>query len=244
MQTNKTPSTSFRRDYWSEEPKLWCAQLSNFLFLTAHNIDYPMWAIKKREREKKIQFTEKNIYLHHKLMSTNNQRKTISTKKRFGNIIAKGMTSTTRTSSPANTIIRIRPQQVTHWAFLRNLQKGTVSNAVYRTNFTVSFKRRTKEDHFMKGANEQQKRAIHTSWLRFKSRIWSRVSNAGERPPWGQNIYRFINREGNPRIFVYAYVQHPYHGWYNEANEKRGKRCEKIYAQKRSKNVPHFPQRQ
>ena len=61
------------------------------------------------------------IPLHDQLMRPSNQRQTIVMIKRLADILPKRVPSSSRTNAPPTPIIRIRPQQIAHGPFVRDL---------------------------------------------------------------------------------------------------------------------------
>lgn len=61
------------------------------------------------------------ISFHHKLVSSRYQRETICVVELSSYILSKCISSTTWRYSPTTTIVWIRPQEITHWSFMRNL---------------------------------------------------------------------------------------------------------------------------
>jgi len=58
------------------------------------------------------------ISFHDQLVSSSDQRQPVVVIKRLGDILAKSVSSSSRTNAPAAPIVRVAPQQVAHWAFM------------------------------------------------------------------------------------------------------------------------------
>lgn len=58
------------------------------------------------------------VALHHKLMGTGNKCEAIIAVKLFRDVLSKGVASTTRADPPATSVIRIRPEEIAHRAFV------------------------------------------------------------------------------------------------------------------------------
>lgn len=75
------------------------------------------------------------VALHDQLMSPGDQCEAVGVVESLGDVLAKGVSSATRGNSPATTVIRVRPQQITHgtlmWDFLESVQGPDVVQCVY-----------------------------------------------------------------------------------------------------------------
>jgi len=60
------------------------------------------------------------VPFHYKLMGSRDQSYTVRVVKSLGNILTKSISSSTRRNSPTPTVIRIRPEQITHRTFVRH----------------------------------------------------------------------------------------------------------------------------
>src|SRR5271163_1536995 len=58
------------------------------------------------------------ISFHDQLVSSSDQRQPVVVIKRLGDILAKSVSSSSRTNAPAAPVVRVAPQQVAHWAFM------------------------------------------------------------------------------------------------------------------------------
>lgn len=59
--------------------------------------------------------------IHHQLVGAGNQGQTVVLVEGLGNVLAKGISSATRTDTPTTTIVGVRPEKVAHGAFVRHL---------------------------------------------------------------------------------------------------------------------------
>mmetsp|Transcript_18461 Transcript_18461/g.30602 ORF Transcript_18461/g.30602 Transcript_18461/m.30602 type:complete len:213 (-) Transcript_18461:635-1273(-) len=60
------------------------------------------------------------VAFHHQLMGTGNKMKSVNVGKLFRNVLSEGVTGTTRRNTPTAAIIRITPNQITHWSLMRH----------------------------------------------------------------------------------------------------------------------------
>ncbi|KAH3685326.1 hypothetical protein WICPIJ_003678 [Wickerhamomyces pijperi] len=61
------------------------------------------------------------VTLHDQLMGSGNERETVRMVELLRDILTEGETGTTWRDTPATSVVRIGPQQVTHWAFVWDL---------------------------------------------------------------------------------------------------------------------------
>ena len=61
------------------------------------------------------------VPFHDKLMCPSHQGQAVIVIERFRDILSEGVPCTSRTDAPTTSIIRITPQQIAHWPFMRYL---------------------------------------------------------------------------------------------------------------------------
>ena len=59
--------------------------------------------------------------LHDKLVRARNKGQPVIVVERFRDVLAKGVSRSSRRDTPSATIVRVGPQQVTHRSFMRHL---------------------------------------------------------------------------------------------------------------------------
>lgn len=61
------------------------------------------------------------VTVHYELMSSGNQLQVVCMIELFWNVLSKSISSSSRRDTPTASIIRIWPEEITHWSFMRNL---------------------------------------------------------------------------------------------------------------------------
>lgn len=61
------------------------------------------------------------IAVHNKLMSSSNKFEVVCMIKLLRNVLAKSISSSSGRDTPTAPVVRVRPQKVAHWTFVRHL---------------------------------------------------------------------------------------------------------------------------
>ena len=84
----------------------------------------------RREDRDNIAILRPVVTLHNQLMSSSDQRKTVVVVERFRDILAERVSRTSWRYSPSAAVIWIGPEEIAHWAFVRNLLNTVESSDV------------------------------------------------------------------------------------------------------------------
>ncbi len=87
--------------------------------------------IRRRENRHDVLLVAPVISLHDELMRACDEGKTVVVVKLLRDVLAKGIASTAGGNTPAHAVVRVRPQQIAHGTFVRDLlHAGLVHNVV------------------------------------------------------------------------------------------------------------------
>lgn len=89
----------------------------NQLALTA----YPRPPEHTRKYSNDIAVLRPVVALHNQLMCSRNERDSIVVVEGFGDVLSEGVARTTGRDAPSAAVIGVRPEEITHWAFVRDL---------------------------------------------------------------------------------------------------------------------------
>lgn len=94
------------------------------MFVYLHNccfISTSVAVVRRWEYSHYISFLGPIIAVHNKLMSSSNKFEVVCMIKLLRNVLTKSISSSSRWDTPTAPVVRIRPQKVAHWPFVRHL---------------------------------------------------------------------------------------------------------------------------